>query len=197
MNNIKIFLRCGRVIPLMVMTVCGVTLMDTVSFAETSKSDMKEIKAKQFVEIYDDMEKELLRRFEEQKKKESPDLFDTIESLGYIRSKKAIPLLLQNIDIEPNFSNKKVGDFYPVQVVGAHTQEDIYVALRALRGIGGISLDQIIFEIERAKADSRRERLLVRLAILSYEKAFIDRANSQKKSDITKWERVLKLCGEK
>jgi len=183
--------------PLVVLAVCSIAFLAAFSFAEPEENDMKGMNPTQLAEVYDKIEMELLRRFSEQKKEKPQGLSDTIKALGHIRSKKAIPLLLQNIDITPNVRNEKIGDFYPVKIVGATTYSDVYVALGALERIGAVSLDRCVAELETAETGSKREMLLAKLAHACHGKAFVDRARLLKKSDNEKWERVLKLSGEK
>lgn len=196
MKNAIIFLGGFRGLSLMVIMVCCIAFMAAVACAEPEGNDMKVMKATQLTQVYDKMETQLLRRFAEQKKKESPSLSDTIKALGHIRSQKAVDLLMENIDIEPEVQSKRIGDFYPVSITKARTLESVYVALHALERIG-VPLERCITELEDSKAESKREMLLAKLAYACHGKAFVDRANLRKKSDKTKWERVLKLSGEK
>jgi hypothetical protein len=147
------------------------------------------------VRTYDELETELLRRFDVQVKNHDPELTATVRALGHVRSKRAIPLLLSHIDVVPGRHGEKVGDFYPVRIVGASTYKDVYPVLDALVKIGSIPVAQCIAELEKAQDGSLRETLLANLGQGLHGKAFVQeirsRASSPKGKE--KWERLLGL----
>lgn len=150
------------------------------------------------VRTYDEVEGELLRRFEDQVKNNDPELAATARALGHVRSKKAIPLLLRHIGVVPERHDEKVGDFYPVRVVGGSTYKDVYPILDALLRIGGIPVEQCIAELEKAQDGSLRETLLVNLGQGLHGKAFVqeirNRASLPKGKE--KWGRLLGLWSQ-
>ena len=64
-----------------------------------------------FVKEYDTMQKTLVTRFATEKRKNSVKLFDTIATMGFIRSLDAIPVLADNLTICPQASTNAPGGF--------------------------------------------------------------------------------------
>ena len=173
------------------VVLLSVTLMTT----RAAEDEMKNMEIAELTKSYDVIEAQLLRHFQEQKDSGSNKLSDTIKALGHIRSKKAVSLLIESIDIEPGAKTERVGEFYPVEITKARTLESVYVALSALERIG-VPLDKCISEIEQSEGGGRREMLFTRLAHMSHGRAFLTRARDEKKRNPGKWVRVLKLSGE-
>lgn len=160
-----------------------------------AQSNYQTMTIESMVKTYRDIENELLRRFELQVNNADRELTRTVQGLVYIRSRKAIPLLLHNIEVVPGSINEKVGDFYPVRMIGVGTYRGMYVMLNSLVSLGGIPLEQCVSELEKSQDGSLRETLLAHLGQELHGKAFVQeirsRASSPNGKD--KWGRLLSL----
>lgn len=146
----------------------------------------------EIVTMYDQLEAELIERFRVQKERGDVKLTNTIKALGHIRSKKAVRLLLDNLEIVSGTQTTQISGFQPVRIVGANTLENLYIALDSLEQIG-VTLDNCISEIEKSEDGLLRELLLVQLAYACHGKAFVSRVRNQNESGKKDWKRVVKL----
>ena len=164
------------------------TMMPGWAVAQT---DHRAMTTDDIINAYHELENELLRRFDIQVKVRDEALRPIVLALAHIRSKKAIPLFLDNITVVPNPRLEKVGDIEPVQIVKGGN--NLYIMLVALIEIGGIPLEQCIAELEKVQSGSLRETLLLYLGQKSYgewfKQAIQNHANASE--DKEKWQRVL------
>jgi len=157
-----------------------------------AQPDYQKMTIESMVQVYRDIENELLRRFETQAKSADRELVRTSQALVHIQSRKAVLLMLRNIEVIPGEVNEKVGDFYPVRTrVGTYRR--VYVMLGFLVSLGGIPLEQCIAELEKAQDGALRETLLAHLAQELHGKAFMDEVRSRAASQDgkEKWGRLL------
>jgi len=157
-----------------------------------AQPDYQKMTIESMVQVYRDIENELLRRFETQAKSADRELVRTSQALVHIQSRKAVPLMLRNIEVIPGEIKGKVGDFYPVRTrVG--TYRCMYVMIGFLVSLGGIPLEQCIAELEKAQDGALRETLLAHLAQELHGEAFMDEVRSRAASQDgkEKWGRLL------
>ena len=100
--------------------------------------------------IYNGMEAILLRRFSEEKRSYSPNLPDTIATMGFIRSLDAIPALADNLTICPQASTNAPGGY-------------VFPAAEALIAIGP-AIGDCFARLKAAKPLSLEEALWLRIS---------------------------------
>jgi hypothetical protein len=181
-------------------TACPALLVATVFFVFATsphrviaQPDYQQMTLASMIRIYRDIENELLRRFETQAESSDRELIRTSQALVRIQSRKAIPLMLRNIEVVPGAIKGKVGDIYPVRTIGVGTYRGMYVMLGFLVSLGGIPLEQCVAELEKAQDGSLRETLLTHLAQELHGKAFMDevRTRAATQEGREKWGRLL------
>lgn len=149
---------------------------------------------------YDAMELALINRLRNQEATNSTEVAKTIDALGHIRSKKAIPLLLEMLEYNRRTGKVVLLNGVEIRVAGGGTFRHAYVAVGALIDIG-VPLDRCIEEIEKAKDGSLRERLLTKLAYECHGQAFADRVRDRLSNSASggkkKWEHVLSILPQR
>ena len=148
---------------------------------------------------YDANEAALLERLTKRASLKPEEIKTTVEALGHIRSKKAVPLLLEMIE----FSTVITGD--PMQFLEGGSKlssyEYRYPAYRALIEIGNQPLASVVKEIEAGKADSTRETLLASLGFWLHRDGFVQRARElagiKGSPEQARWERIATFVAPK
>jgi len=160
------------------------------SFGETNLLAYGKLSTGEMIQIYEEMEKELLVRFDTQKIEQSRELSKTILTLGHIRSKAGMDKLLANIDIEPDLYREPGSPFDPVGSTTGPSIQKRYIALRTLENTNIVPIERIINEAEGAVPGSKRETLLVLLGYSCHGDAFAQYATERKKTkpSATDWE---------
>jgi hypothetical protein len=159
-------------------------------------SSLKEVDTEDLSKLYDSIEKELTSRLETNKLQPAEKKHEIIKSLGHIRSRKAIPLLLAVLDFKLFENETFPGGFELVN--SRMTYENTYPALKALREIG-VPFDKCCEELEKSQAGGLTEKLLGQLGWICHKKKFIDYVKSKAESDGSnpRWVNLLQLLPQK
>lgn len=155
-----------------------------------AEHDYERMAAEQMVQVYEQINAELLRRLETQIENQNAEVFKTVNALVDINSRKAEKLFLKHIEFYPNVPHEKTEDFYHVRLTSVGNNPFImYVALYKL---GSTTLDQCMAELEKASPESMRENLLAHLAYKFHRDLFV--AELRERSllpNAEKWKRIL------
>lgn len=103
-----------------------------------------------FVKKYDTMQETLISRFTEELASSSANIADTIHTMGFIRSLKAIPILTENLTVCPQVSTNAPGGY-------------LFPAAEALIEIGP-AIGYCFNQLEEAKPLSVEESLWLRIS---------------------------------
>ena len=103
-----------------------------------------------FAKEYDTMQKTLVTRFATEKRKNSAKLFDTIATMGFIRSIDTIPVLADNLTVCPQASTNAPGGF-------------VFPAAEALISIGP-AIGDCFARLKATKPMSVEEALWLRIS---------------------------------
>jgi len=185
-----------NIIPHSQVCLLALVLLAAVSalplFAETNVLAYGQLGADEIIQVYDEIERELLVRFDRQKAERSQRLSETIEALGHIHSREGMDRLLANIDIRPETYPPPDGQLqFPLQS-GASSLQGLYVAFRVLEHTNIVPVERIIQEAEAAVPNSKREAFLVLLGYSCHADAFSQYAKERKKTkpSTTDWESI-------
>ena len=155
--------------------------------------DLADKSAEELKKTYDSIEAVLLKRLKERSSLNPQAVESTIDALGEIRSKKAVPILLEMLDFS-NVVSKDINK--PTPVGGKYVLwTDFYPSLKSLINIAGISIPEIIQQLEKAERGSSREELLVVLGWKLHGAAFENRVKSlaadKTRKDSAMWQKLF------
>ena len=160
------------------LLLCGLgAILVTAKLVSPMEADQEvldkisSLKEDQIVKVYEAMEARLLARLDDKSNQKGEEIEVIILALGSIRSKKAVPKLMEMIE----FSNVVSKDpTIPTPRGGKYQKrEDFYPALKALVEIG-VNTEDCVTEILKSEPGSQREIILVNLGYSCNRKSFIE-----------------------